>query len=106
MVRGECRALRYGDLADAEGVSPGVQSPSRRLITRPAESSNSACLIEIIVECCRCGLASMAGWRIRASVVATGPQPARSEVVSASSQDSDRGHDVSILMALIGPVGL
>jgi hypothetical protein len=24
MVRGECRALRYGDLAEAEGVSGGA----------------------------------------------------------------------------------
>jgi len=38
-------------------------------------------------------------------MVAAGPQPAPSEVVIASSQDSDRGHDVSILMAMIGPVG-
>jgi hypothetical protein len=37
-------------------------------------------------------------------MVAAGPQPAPSEVVIALSQDSDRGHDVSILMALIGLV--
>jgi hypothetical protein len=47
----------------------------------------------------------MAGRRIRASVVAAGPQSALGEVVSPSSQHSDRGHDVSILMAMIGPVG-
>ena len=31
MGRGECRALRYGDLADAEGASAGVPCASRRL---------------------------------------------------------------------------
>jgi hypothetical protein len=45
------------------------------------------------------------GRRTCASMVAAGPQPALGEVISASSQDSDRGHDVSILMATIGPVG-
>jgi hypothetical protein len=62
-------------------------------------------LVEAVVECCSSGLASMAGGRICASVVAAGPQPALSQVVSASSPRSDRGHDVSILMAMIGPVG-
>ena len=57
-----------------------------------------------MVESCSCGLGSMMGG-ICASVVAAGPQPALGEVVSASSQDGDRGHDVSILMAVIGPVG-
>jgi bacteriocin-like protein len=33
MGRGECRALRYGDLADAEGVSAGAPCPLRRLVT-------------------------------------------------------------------------
>src|SRR5260370_42176373 len=31
MGRGECRALRYGDLADAEGVSAGAPCPLRRV---------------------------------------------------------------------------
>jgi len=31
MARGECRAIRYGDLADAEGASAGVRCASRRL---------------------------------------------------------------------------
>jgi len=61
-------------------------------------------VVEIIVESCSCGLGSMMGG-ICASVVAAGPQPALGEVVSGSSQDSDGGHDVSILMAVIGPVG-
>src|SRR3984893_4595320 len=34
MVRGEYRVLRYGDLAEAEGVSAGAQSPLRGLISR------------------------------------------------------------------------
>jgi hypothetical protein len=33
MGREECRALRYGDLADAEGVSAGAPYPSRRSVT-------------------------------------------------------------------------
>ncbi|MDB5611177.1 MAG: hypothetical protein JWP25_8077 [Bradyrhizobium sp.] len=41
MGRGECRALRYGDLADAEGVSAGASCPLRRLVTRLAGSRNS-----------------------------------------------------------------
>jgi len=61
-------------------------------------------LVEIIVESCSCGLGSMMG-SICASVVAAGAQPALGEVVTASSQESDHGHDVSILMASIGPVG-
>jgi hypothetical protein len=62
-------------------------------------------MVEIIVESSNCGRTSLMGRRTCASMVAAGPQPAPSEVVIASSQDSDRGHDVSILMALIGPVG-
>src|SRR6266702_3254251 len=62
-------------------------------------------LVETVVECGGCGLASMAGRRLGASVVAAGPPPAPGEIVTASSQHSDRGHDVSILMAMIGPVG-
>jgi len=62
-------------------------------------------LVEIIVEGCSCRLASTMGWRIGASMVAAGPQPALGKVVTASSQSSDGGHDVSILMAVIGPVG-
>ncbi len=41
MGRGECRALRYGDLADAEGVSAGAPCPSRRLVRRLAGSHSS-----------------------------------------------------------------
>jgi hypothetical protein len=33
MGRGECRALRCGDLAGAEGVSAGARCRSRRLVT-------------------------------------------------------------------------
>ena len=67
-------------------------------MTRLADNGSSVWLVEIVVESCSCGLASMMGRRICASVVAAGPQPALGEV-TASSQDSDRGHDVSILMA-------
>ena len=62
-------------------------------------------LVEIIVECRSCGLVSMMGRGICASVVAAGPQPALGEVVTASSRHSDRGHDVSILMTVIGQLG-
>jgi hypothetical protein len=62
-------------------------------------------VVDIIVESCGCGLALMMGRRICASVVAAGPQPALGEVVTVSSQGSDRGHDLSILMAVTGPVG-
>ncbi len=62
-------------------------------------------MVEIIVESSNWGRSSLMGRRSCASMVAAGAQPAPSEVVIASSQDSDRGHDVSILMALIGPVG-
>jgi hypothetical protein len=62
-------------------------------------------MVEIVVESSNCGRTSLTGRRTFASMVAAGPQPAPSEVVSASSQESDRGHDVSILMATIGPVG-
>jgi len=62
-------------------------------------------MVEIIVESSNCGRTSPMGGRTCASMVAAGPQPAPSEVVIASSQDSNRRHDVSILMALIGPVG-
>jgi hypothetical protein len=41
MGRGEWRALRYGDLAGAEGVSAGAPCPSRRLVTRLAGSHSS-----------------------------------------------------------------
>ena len=43
MVRGEYRVLRYGDLAEAEGVSAGAQSRLRGLIKRLADSGSSAC---------------------------------------------------------------
>jgi hypothetical protein len=62
-------------------------------------------MVEIIVENSNCGRTSLMGRRTCTSMVAAGPQPAPSEVVIASSQDSDRGHDVSILMALIELVG-
>jgi len=41
MGRGECRALRYGDLADAEGVSAGAPCPLRRFVTWQAGSDSS-----------------------------------------------------------------
>src|SRR5450755_2067303 len=41
MGRGECRALRYGDLADTEGVGAGAPCPWRRLVTRLAGSHSS-----------------------------------------------------------------
>ena len=52
-----------------------------------------------------CELASMAGRHVSADVVAAGPRPAPCEVVSLSSQHSDRGHDVSILMATVDDDG-
>jgi hypothetical protein len=61
--------------------------------------------VETVVECGRCGLALMAARRIWASVVAAGRGPTRGEIGNASSQSSDRGHEVSILIAVIGPVG-
>ena len=62
-------------------------------------------MVETVVECGGCRVASMAERRICASVVAAGAQPALGEVVTSSSPDGDFGHDVSILMAMIGPVG-
>jgi hypothetical protein len=62
-------------------------------------------LVEIIVESSNCGRTSLMGRGTCASMVGAGPQPAPSEVVIVSLQDSRRGHDVSILMALIGPDG-
>jgi hypothetical protein len=41
LERGECRALRYGDLAGAEGVSAGRRVPSRWLVVRLAGSHSS-----------------------------------------------------------------
>jgi hypothetical protein len=38
-------------------------------------------------------------------VVAAGAQPALGEVIAASWLRRARGHDVSILMAMTGPVG-
>jgi len=73
-------------------------------VDEPGRQQQLGLLVEIIVESCSCGLGSMMGRRICASVVAAGAYPALAEV-TASSQDSDRGHDVSILMAVIGPVG-
>ena len=73
-------------------------------VDEPGRQQQLGLVVEIIVESCSCGLGSMMGRRICASVVAAGAYPALAEV-TASSQDSDRGHDVSILMAVIGPVG-
>src|ERR1700731_1876960 len=41
MGRGECRALRYGDLADAEGVSAGAPCRLRRFVTWQAGGDRS-----------------------------------------------------------------
>src|ERR1700759_5591215 len=41
MGRGECRALRYGDLADAKGVSAGAPCPLRRFVTWQAGGDSS-----------------------------------------------------------------
>ena len=41
MGRGECCALGYGDLADAEAVSAGARCPLRRLVTWLAGSHSS-----------------------------------------------------------------
>ena len=49
-------------------------------------------------------LATALGEQYLVAFQAPGELPALAEV-TASSQDSDRGHDVSILMAVIGPVG-
>jgi hypothetical protein len=62
-------------------------------------------MIETVIECVGCRDAELSGRRICASVVGGGPQPTLGKVVSASFQHSDRGHDVSILMAMIGSVG-
>ena len=70
-----------------------------------AGSHDQRGLLVKVTESCSSGLGSMMRRRICASVVAAGPQPALGEVVTVSSQDSDRGHDVSILMPVIGPVG-
>src|SRR5712672_2228213 len=42
-VRGECRALGYGDLTEAEGVSAGAQSPSSGLMTHRPDSGSWVC---------------------------------------------------------------
>jgi hypothetical protein len=62
-------------------------------------------MVEAVVESCSSGLGSVMGRHICASVVAAGPQPALGEAVTQSSRWSDLGHDVSILMVMIGPVG-
>src|SRR5258708_37689953 len=49
MGRGECRALRDGDLADAEGVSAGAQCPSRRLVRRLAGSHSSGVRLVLLL---------------------------------------------------------
>lgn len=41
MVRGGCRALRYGDLAEAEGANEGAQCASGRAMTRRLGSGSS-----------------------------------------------------------------
>src|ERR1700738_4832922 len=62
-------------------------------------------MIETVIECVGCSDAELSGRRICASVVGAGLQPTLGRVVSASLQHSDRGHDVSILTAMIGRVG-
>jgi hypothetical protein len=41
VMRGACRALRYGDLAEAEGASGSAQTCSRRLIAHSSDSGGS-----------------------------------------------------------------
>jgi len=74
-------------------------------MTRLTGGSRLACWLRLSLIVAAGGLASMAGGRICPSVVAAGPEPALGEVVTASSRHSGRGHDESILMAVIGPVG-
>ena len=62
-------------------------------------------MVETVVECGRCELALTATRRIWRSVVVTGRGPAAVEIGTTSWQSSDRGHDVSILIAIIAPVG-
>ena len=62
-------------------------------------------MIETVIECVGCRDAELSGRRICASVVGAGLQPTLGKVVSASFQHIDRDHDVSILAAMIGPVG-
>ena len=62
-------------------------------------------MIEMVVECGRCGLALMAAWGTWPCFVATGRGPAGGEIDTAWSQSSDRGHEVSILMATVGVDG-
>jgi hypothetical protein len=57
-----------------------------------------------VIEWVGCRDAELSGRRICASVIGAGLQPTLGKVVSASLH-SDRGHDVSILTAMIGPVG-
>jgi hypothetical protein len=61
-------------------------------------------MIETVIECVGCRDAELSGRRICASVVGAGQQPTLGKVVSGSFQ-IDRDHDVSILTAMIGPVG-
>src|SRR2546428_4208124 len=60
MVRGECRALRYGDLVDSERMRAGAQSRSRRLVTRLADSSRSGWLVRLSFDG---GAAGLLPWR-------------------------------------------
>ena len=69
----------------------------------PGRQQQLSLVVEMIFGSCSCGLGLK--MRRRKSVVAAGPQPALGEVVTVSSQGSDRGHDVSILMAVTGAVG-
>ena len=71
----------------------------------PGREQQLSLVVEMIFGSCSCGLGLKMRRRICASVVAAGPQPALGEVVTVSSQGSDRGHDVSILMAVTGAVG-
>jgi hypothetical protein len=56
IVRGECRALRYGDLTEEEGASAGAQSPLRRLMTRPADSRSWVCWSRLSLKVAVAGL--------------------------------------------------
>ena len=62
-------------------------------------------MIETVIECVDWRDAELSRWRICASVVGAGLQPTLGKAFSASFQHIDRDHDVSILTAMIGPVG-
>jgi len=62
-------------------------------------------MVEMEVERGPRRLASTPEWWILASVIAIGREPATGKVGSASSQHGDPGHDVSILIAMVGVDG-